>query len=50
MPVFDWDAIEKAGYEGWIQRMEQNLRLYDSVRIDHFRGFLGTWQVIADGS
>lgn len=47
MPVFDWAANEKAGYDWWIQRIEQNLRLYDLVRIDHFRGFLGTWQVPA---
>lgn len=47
MPVYDWAANERAGYDWWIQRMEQNLRLYDLVRIDHFRGFLGTWQVPA---
>ena len=47
MPVYDWQANEKAGYDWWINRVEQNLRLYDLVRIDHFRGFLGTWQVPA---
>lgn len=47
MPVYDWQANEKAGYDWWLARMEQNLRLYDLVRIDHFRGFVGTWQVPA---
>jgi 4-alpha-glucanotransferase len=50
MPVYDWRANEKTGYEWWVNRMEQNLRLYDQVRIDHFRGFLGTWQVPAGES
>ena len=47
MPVYDWQANERAGYDWWVQRMEQNLLLYDLVRVDHFRGFLGTWQVPA---
>lgn len=47
MPVYDWPANEREGYDWWLRRIEQNLRLYDLVRIDHFRGFLGTWQVPA---
>jgi 4-alpha-glucanotransferase len=47
MPVYDWQAIQETGYDWWIHRMVHNLRLYDLVRIDHFRGFLGTWQIPA---
>lgn len=47
MPVYDWTANEKADYTWWIHRIEWNLKCFDMVRIDHFRGFLGTWQVPA---
>jgi 4-alpha-glucanotransferase len=44
-PVFNWEALRSRGYSWWIKRMEQNFRLYDLVRIDHFRGFAAYWEV-----
>ena len=38
-PVYDWSKHEKSGYAWWKQRIAYNLRLYDIVRIDHFRAF-----------
>ena len=38
-PLYDWGYHEKTGYEWWIRRMEYSLRMYDVVRVDHFRGF-----------
>ena len=38
-PLYDWDYHKRTGYEWWIRRIEYCLRLYDVVRIDHFRGF-----------
>ena len=38
-PVYDWDKHAKDGYRWWKKRIEYNLRLYDIVRIDHFRAF-----------
>ncbi|MDO4961864.1 MAG: 4-alpha-glucanotransferase [Eubacteriales bacterium] len=38
-PLYDWPYHEKTGYEWWIRRLLNCFRLYDSVRIDHFRGF-----------
>lgn len=46
-PVYRWDVIKETGYAWWIQRMEHNLRLYDVVRVDHFRGFAAYWEVPA---
>lgn len=46
-PVYDWQALRENGFAWWLQRMEQNLALYDLVRIDHFRGFVGYWEVPA---
>ena len=38
-PLYDWDYHEKTGYEWWKKRIAHCLKLYDVVRIDHFRGF-----------
>ncbi|MCM1159254.1 MAG: 4-alpha-glucanotransferase [Bacteroidales bacterium] len=38
-PLYRWDYHRKTGYQWWIRRMEYCFRLYDVVRIDHFRGF-----------
>ena len=38
-PLYDWAYHRKTGYAWWIERMRSALRMYDVVRIDHFRGF-----------
>ena len=38
-PLYDWKVQKKTGYKWWIQRMKRSFVLYDTVRIDHFRGF-----------
>lgn len=37
-PLYDWEAMERTGYAWWIRRVEHQFRLYDMLRIDHFRG------------
>lgn len=44
-PIYDWDAMDKDGYKWWILRIRESFKLYDMVRIDHFRGFESYWQV-----
>jgi 4-alpha-glucanotransferase len=46
-PVFDWKILKNNGFDWWISRIEQNLRLYDVVRLDHFRAFAAFWEVPA---
>lgn len=46
-PLYRWDAMEAEGYTWWLERIRGALRLYDLVRIDHFRGFAGYWEVPA---
>ncbi|MDQ7782761.1 MAG: 4-alpha-glucanotransferase [Desulfomonilaceae bacterium] len=46
-PIYRWDALEETGYEWWMERIGHNLKLCDLVRIDHFRGFVGHWEVPA---
>jgi 4-alpha-glucanotransferase len=47
MPVYNWNANKKDGYAWWIERIRKNLQLFDLIRIDHFRGFEGFWEVPA---
>ena len=38
-PIYDWQLNRQTGYSWWIARMRHSYKLYDVVRIDHFRGF-----------
>ena len=46
-PLYDWKAMQKEGYSWWINRIKTTLELVDIVRIDHFRGFAGYWEIPA---
>jgi 4-alpha-glucanotransferase len=46
-PVYDWDRLRADGFGWWLRRMEHMFRLYDVVRIDHFRGLVAFWEVPA---
>ncbi|MDD3168183.1 MAG: 4-alpha-glucanotransferase [Eubacteriales bacterium] len=43
--VYDWDKNKETGYAWWIRRIQNALKNYDWVRIDHFRGFESYWEV-----
>ncbi len=38
-PLYDWEHHKETGFQWWIQRLKRASTLYDTVRIDHFRGF-----------
>jgi 4-alpha-glucanotransferase len=44
-PLYRWDAHEQEGYAWWIERIRKTTELVDIVRIDHFRGFAGYWEI-----
>ncbi len=46
-PVYDWNRILEDGFELWTRRIGHNLKLFDALRIDHFRGLLAYWEVPA---
>jgi 4-alpha-glucanotransferase len=46
-PIYDWEVLERTGYAWWIARLRATLALVDAVRLDHFRGFAGYWEVPA---
>ncbi len=38
-PVYKWDVHKETGYDWWGRRIKAALKMFDVVRIDHFRGF-----------
>lgn len=46
-PLFRWPAHEQENYAWWIERMRKTVEMFDIVRIDHFRGFAGYWEIPA---
>ena len=46
-PLYDWLAMKNDGYGWWIRRIGAAERLYDVIRIDHFRGLESYWAVPA---
>jgi len=44
-PLYDWERMERDGFRWWIRRMTAASKLYDVVRIDHFRGLESYWAV-----
>ncbi len=47
-PLYDWAEMEKDGYEWWISRIDHAMKLFDVVRIDHFRAFDTYYAIPAD--
>ena len=44
-PLYAWEEHKKQGYAWWIHRIEESFKIYDVLRIDHFKGFSDYWQV-----
>ncbi len=46
-PIYRWDVLKENGFDWWVERIAHNLRLFDFVRIDHFRGLVAYWEIPA---
>jgi 4-alpha-glucanotransferase len=46
-PIYHWDVHKETGYDWWIQRIRATLKQVDIIRLDHFRGFAGYWEIPA---
>ena len=46
-PIYDWEKMEQSGFGWWKSRYYMNMRLFDIIRIDHFRGFVASWEIPA---
>jgi 4-alpha-glucanotransferase len=49
-PIYRWEVLAGSGYRWWIDRFRASLKLFDMVRLDHFRGFEAYWEVAAGSS
>lgn len=46
-PLYRWDVHAETGYAWWIERLRAVFQVVDIVRLDHFRGFAGYWEIPA---
>jgi 4-alpha-glucanotransferase len=46
-PLYRWARHADTGYAWWIRRIRAMVEQADVVRIDHFRGFAGYWEIPA---
>jgi len=46
-PLFDWERLQKDRFSWWLDRLRTHFKLYDLVRIDHFRGLESYWEIPA---
>lgn len=44
-PIYDWEYLKYNGYIWWIDRLSHDTSLFDTLRLDHFRGFESFWAV-----
>ncbi len=46
-PIYNWEYIKKTGYQFWVERIGYCSKLFDIIRIDHFRAFDTYWKIPA---
>lgn len=44
-PLYDWETMRQDGYRWWMERIRAANKLFDVIRIDHFRGLAAYWSV-----
>ena len=49
-PLYRWDCMANEGFEWWIARVRRALDQFDVIRIDHFRGFAGYYEIPASSA
>lgn len=46
-PLYNWEKMEQVGFTFWLDRLSYSAKLFDIVRIDHFRAFDTYWKIPA---
>ncbi len=46
-PLYRWPLHKEQNFSWWMKRIHATLKLCDLIRLDHFRGFAGYWEVPA---
>ncbi len=47
-PLYRWKVHQRTGFKWWISRFRMELAQFDMLRLDHFRGFAGYWEIPGD--
>ena len=47
-PVYDWEALKEDGFKWWIDRVRYTLKMFDIIRLDHFRAFQDYYEIPAE--
>jgi len=45
LPTYNWDEMERTGFDWWKKRFSQMSNYFDTFRIDHILGFFRIWQI-----
>ena len=45
LPTYNWEMIERTGFDWWKKRFAQMSNYFDTFRIDHILGFFRIWQI-----
>ncbi|MES2456395.1 MAG: malto-oligosyltrehalose synthase [Bacteroidota bacterium] len=48
MPIYNWKTMARSNYKWWTSRIAMNLKIYDEIRLDHFRAFSEYWEIPGD--
>ncbi len=49
-PLYRWDVMAETGFRWWVERVRSMMRLFDIIRIDHFRGFEKYYEIPGDAT
>ena len=44
-PTYNWELMEKDGYQWWRKRFQKLAEYFDAYRIDHILGFFRIWEI-----
>lgn len=44
-PLYNWNYMQSTGFSWWKERFDTQLKLFDIIRIDHFRGLQACWSI-----
>ena len=48
LPTYNWEVMERTGFDWWKKRFAQMSNYFDTFRIDHILGFFRIWQIPAN--
>jgi len=46
-PVYNWEVLKTSGFSWWVARFKFHFKMFDMVRVDHFRGLVQCWEIPA---